>query len=195
MKLLIKNMVCSRCVRVVREDIEKIGIKVAKTDLGYVELAETVTQIQLKAIEITLNNSGFELISDERLAIIEETKLLIINEIHSDSPLKVSSENFSDFLVKKLNYDYSYLSSSFSTFEKTTIEKYIISQKIERAKELLFNGNLNLSEIAWKLGYSSVAHLSNQFKQIVGITPTEFKNSKLKKRNSIDTLQNHVNLI
>ncbi|MER0441385.1 helix-turn-helix transcriptional regulator [Emticicia sp. W12TSBA100-4] len=195
MKLLIKNMVCSRCVRVVREDIEKIGIKVAKTDLGYVELVETVTQIQLKAIEITLNNSGFELITDERLAIIEEIKLLIINEIHSDFSLKVSSENFSDFLVKKLNYDYSYLSSSFSTFEKTTIEKYIISQKIERTKELLFNGNLNLSEIAWKLGYSSVAHLSNQFKQIVGITPTEFKNSKLKKRNSIDTLQNHVNLV
>ncbi|GAB2618762.1 hypothetical protein GCM10027035_13700 [Emticicia sediminis] len=195
MKLLIKNMVCSRCVRVVREDLEKIGIKVSKADLGYVELEETATQLQLKAIENTLNNSGFELISDERLAIIEEIKLLIINEIHSDFSLKVSSENFSDFLVKKLNYDYSYLSSSFSTFEKTTIEKYIISQKIERTKELLFNGNLNLSEIAWKLGYSSVAHLSNQFKQIVGITPTEFKNSKLKKRNSIDTLQNHVNLV
>lgn len=195
MKLLIKNMVCSRCVRVVREDLEKIGIKVSKADLGYVELEETATQFQLKAIENTLNNSGFELISDERLAIIEEIKLLIINEIHSDFSLKVSSENFSDFLVKKLNYDYSYLSSSFSTFEKTTIEKYIISQKIERTKELLFNGNLNLSEIAWKLGYSSVAHLSNQFKQIVGITPTEFKNSKLKKRNSIDTLQNHVNLV
>lgn len=188
-------MVCSRCVRVVREDLEKIGIKVSKTDLGYVELVETATQLQLKAIENTLNNSGFELISDERLAIIEEIKLLIINEIHSDFSLKVSSENFSDFLVKKLNYDYSYLSSSFSAFEKTTIEKYIISQKIERTKELLFNGNLNLSEIAWKLGYSSVAHLSNQFKQIVGITPTEFKNSKLKKRNSIDTLQNHVNLV
>lgn len=195
MKLLIKNMVCSRCVRVVREDLEKIGIKVSKTDLGYVELEETATQFQLKAIENTLNNSGFELISDERLAIIEEIKLLIINEIHSDFSLKVSSENFSDFLVKKLNYDYSYLSSSFSAFEKTTIEKYIISQKIERTKELLFNGNLNLSEIAWKLGYSSVAHLSNQFKQIVGITPTEFKNSKLKKRNSIDTLQNHVNFV
>ena len=195
MKLLIKNMVCSRCVRVVREDLESIGIKVSKTDLGYVELVETATQLQLKAIENTLNNSGFELISDERLAIIEEIKLLIINEIHSDFSLKVSSENFSDFLVKKLNYDYSYLSSSFSTFEKTTIEKYIISQKIERTKELLFNGNLNLSEIAWKLGYSSVAHLSNQFKQIVGITPTEFKNGKLKKRNSIDSPQNLVNLV
>ena len=195
MKLLIKNMVCNRCVRVVREDLESIGIKIAKTDLGYVELVETATQIQLEAIENTLNNSGFELISDQRLALIEEIKLLIINEIHSDISLKVSSENFSDFLVKKLNYDYSYLSSIFSAFEKTTIEKYIIFQKIERTKELLFNGNLNLSEIAWKLGYSSVAHLSNQFKQIVGITPTEFKNSKLKKRNSIDSPQNLVNLV
>lgn len=194
MKLLIKNMVCSRCVRVVREDLESIGIKISNTDLGYVELVETATQLQLQAIENTLNNSGFELISDQRLAIIEEIKLLIINEIHSDISLKVSSENFSDFLVKKLNYDYSYLSSIFSAFEKTTIEKYVISQKIERTKELLFNGSLNLSEIAWKLGYSSVAHLSNQFKQIVGITPTEFKNSKSKKRNSIDAPQNLVNL-
>lgn len=195
MKLLIKNMVCSRCVRVVREDLEGIGIKISKTDLGYVELVETATQLQLQTIENTLNNSGFEIISDQRLAIIEEIKLLIINEIHSDISLKGSSENFSDFLVKKLNYDYSYLSSIFSAIEKTTIEKYIISQKIERTKELLFNGNLSLSEIAWKLDYSSVAYLSNQFKQIVGITPTEFKNSKLKQRNSIDAPQNLVNLV
>lgn len=195
MKLLIKNMVCSRCVRVVREDLEGIGIKISKTDLGYVELVETATQLQLQTIENTLNNSGFEIISDQRLAIIEEIKLLIINEIHSDISLKGSSENFSNFLVKKLNYDYSYLSSIFSAIEKTTIEKYIISQKIERTKELLFNGNLSLSEIAWKLDYSSVAYLSNQFKQIVGITPTEFKNSKLKQRNSIDAPQNLVNLV
>lgn len=195
MKLLIKNMVCNRCVRVVREDLERIGIKVSKTDLGYVELVETANQLQLQAIENTLNNAGFELISDQRLAIIEEIKLLIINEIHSEISLKDSSENFSDFLVKKLKYDYSYLSSIFSAYEKTTFEKYIIAQKIERTKELLFNQKLSLSEIAWKLEYSSVAYLSNQFKQIVGITPTEFKNSKFKKRNSIDSPQNLVNLV
>lgn len=195
MKLLIKNMVCSRCIRVVHEDLESIGIKVLKTELGYVELAQNATQLQLETIKNALNSSGFELISDQRLAIIEEIKLLIINEIHSDISLKISSENFSDFLIKKLNYDYSYLSSIFSAFEKTTIEKYIISQKIERTKELLFNGNLNLSEIAWKLGYSSVAYLSNQFKQIVGITPTQFKNSKSKRRNTIDAPQNLVNLV
>lgn len=195
MKLLIKNMVCDRCVRVVREDLENIGLKVAKTELGYVELAEQASSIQFQAIKDTLQNSGFELITDHRLAIVEQVKLLIINEVYELNTNKSSSQNFSDFLVKRLGYDYSFISSLFSNIEKTTIEKYFIVQKIERTKELLFNGELSLSEIAWKLNYSSVAHLSNQFKQLVGITTSEFKKIEHKKRHSIDQLQNDVNSI
>ncbi|MFY7908366.1 MAG: helix-turn-helix domain-containing protein [Emticicia sp.] len=195
MKLLIKNMVCDRCIRVVRQDLENIGIKVTKTALGYVELAEQATISQFQDIKNTLQNSGFELITDQRLAIVEQIKLLVINEVYQLDTDKSSSQNFSDFLVKKLGYDYSFISSLFSSIEKTTIEKYIIAQKIERTKELLFNGDLSLSEIAWKLNYSSVAHLSNQFKQIMGITPSEFKKIENKKRHSIDQLQNDVNSI
>lgn len=195
MKLLIKNMVCDRCIRVVRQDLENIGIKVSKTELGYVELAEQVNTFQFQAIKHTLQNSGFELITDQRLAIVEQIKLLVINEVYQLNTDKNSSQNFSDFLVKKIGYEYSFISSLFSSVEKTTIEKYVIAQKIARTKELLFNGDLSLSEIAWKLNYSSVAHLSNQFKQLVGITPSEFKKVEHKKRHSIDQLQNDVNSI
>lgn len=188
-------MVCDRCIRVVRQDLENIGIKVTKTALGYVELAEQANISQFQAIKNTLQNSGFELITDQRLAVVEQIKLLVINEVYQLNTDKSSSQNFSDFLVKKLGYDYSFISSLFSSIEKTTIEKYIIAQKIERTKELLFNGDLSLSEIAWKLNYSSVAHLSNQFKQIMGITPSEFKKIENKKRHSIDHLQNDVNSI
>lgn len=195
MKLLIKNMVCDRCIRVVRQDLENIGIKISKTELGYVELAEQVNTFQFQAIKHTLQNSGFELITDQRLAIVEQIKLLVINEVYQLNTDKNSSQNFSDFLVKKIGYEYSFISSLFSSVEKTTIEKYVIAQKIARTKELLFNGDLSLSEIAWKLNYSSVAHLSNQFKQLVGITPSEFKKVEHKKRHSIDQLQNDVNSI
>ncbi len=188
-------MVCDRCIRVVRQDLENIGIKVSKTELGYVELAEQVNTFQFQAIKHTLQNSGFELITDQRLAIVEQIKLLIINEVYQLNTDKNSSQNFSDFLVKKIGYEYSFISSLFSSVEKTTIEKYVIAQKIARTKELLFNGDLSLSEIAWKLNYSSVAHLSNQFKQLVGITPSEFKKVEHKKRHSIDQLQNDVNSI
>lgn len=188
-------MVCDRCIRVVRQDLENIGIKVSKTELGYVELAEQVNTFQFQAIKHTLQNSGFELITDQRLAIVEQIKLLVINEVYQLNTDKNSSQNFSEFLVKKIGYEYSFISSLFSSIEKTTIEKYVIAQKIARTKELLFNGDLSLSEIAWKLNYSSVAHLSNQFKQLVGITPSEFKKVEHKKRHSIDQLQNDVNSI
>lgn len=186
-------MVCNRCVRVVREDLENIGIKVSKTEIGYVELAEKASTSQFQAIKNTLQNSGFELITDHRLAIVEQVKLLIINEVYQLNNDRPTFQNFSDYLIQKLDCDYSFISNLFSSVEKTTIEKYFITQKIERTKELLFNGELSLSEIAWKLNYSSVAHLSNQFKQVVGISPSEFKKIENKKRNSIDQLQNDVN--
>lgn len=195
MQLLIKNMVCNRCVRVVREELERIGLSVSKVELGIASINLTGTAIQYDVIQHALQKEGFELIEDHKASIIERIKHLIINEIHHHKSEKPASQNFSDFLVGKIGYEYSYLSNLFSSVEKTTIEKYIIAQKIERTKALLLNGEISLSEIAWQLDYSSVAHLSNQFKQVEGISPSEFKKNNLNTRVSIDAVKNHVSLI
>lgn len=188
-------MVCNRCVRVVREDLENIGLKVSNIDLGFVEIEGNLDETFYKQVQNLLQKDGFELIENHQSAIVENIKRLIINEIHSGKNEKPLSQNFSDFLVKHIGHEYSYLSTLFSTIEKTTIEKYIIAQKIERTKELLFNGELNLSEIAWNLEYSSVAHLSNQFKQVVGITPSEYKRQKSKNRLPLDGVNKHVTIL
>lgn len=188
-------MVCNRCVRVVKEELEKIGFSVSKVELGIATIHLTGDAIQYDLIQNALNKEGFELIEDHKTSIIERIKHLIINEIHHNKGEKPASQNFSDFLVRKIGYEYSYLSNLFSSLEKTTIEKYIIAQKIERTKALLLNGELSLSEIAWSLDYSSVAHLSNQFKQVEGISPTEFKRNNQNTRLSIDTVKNHVSLV
>lgn len=195
MQLLIKNMVCNRCIRVVREDLENIGLKISKIELGLVDIEANPDKILYKQIQKTLQKSGFELIEDHHIAIVEQVKRLIINEIHWKKGQKPESQNFSDFLVKNTNFEYSYLSSLFSSIEKTTIEKYIIGQKIELTKELLSYGEQNLSEIAWGLGYSSVAYLSNQFKQIVGITPSEYKRQIIKNRMPLDNVNNIVTIL
>jgi AraC family transcriptional regulator len=194
MQLLIKNMVCNRCVRVVREELEKIGVSVSKVELGIATVNLTGNPAQYGLIQDTLQKEGFELIEDHKASIIERIKHFIINEVHHNKSEKPASQNFSDFLVKKIGYEYSYLSNLFSSVEKTTIEKYIIAQKIERTKALLLNGELSLSEIAWQLDYSSVAHLSNQFKQVEGISPSEFKRNNQNTRLSIDAVKNHVSL-
>ncbi len=195
MQLLIKNMVCNRCVRVVREELEKIGLSVSKVELGIATINLTGDVIQYDLIQNTLQKEGFELIEDHKASIIESIKHLVINEIHHHTSEKPASQNFSDFLVRKIGYEYSYLSNLFSSVEKTTIEKYIIAQKIERTKALLLNGEISLSAIAWQLDYRSVAHLSNQFKQVEGTTPSEFKRNNLNTRLSIDLLKNHVSLV
>lgn len=195
MQLLIKNMVCNRCVRVVREELEKIGLNVSKVELGIATINLTGNDIQYDLIQNTLQKEGFELIEDHKTSIIEHIKHLIINEIHHNKGEKPTSQNFSDFLVKKIGYEYSYLSNLFSSVEKTTIEKYIIAQKIERTKALLLNGDRSLSEIAWQLDYSSVAHLSNQFKQVEGVSPSEFKRNNQNTRLSIDSVKNHASII
>lgn len=195
MQLLIKNMVCNRCVRVVREELEKIGLNVSKVELGIATINLMGDTIQYDLIQDTLQKEGFELIEDHKASIIEHIKHLVINEIHHNKGEKPASQNFSDFLVRKLGYEYSYLSNLFSSVEKTTIEKYIIAQKIERTKALLLNGEANLSAIAWQLDYSSVAHLSNQFKQVEGISPSEFKRNNQNTRLSIDAVKNHVSLV
>ena len=193
MQLLIKNMVCNRCVRVVREELENLGLTVSQVELGIATISSNATSINTDLIQSTLQKAGFELIEDPRSSVIEQIKHLIINEIHHHKGEKPLSQNFSDFLVGKLGYEYAYLSTLFSSTEKMTIEKYIIAQKIERTKALLLNGELSLSEIAWKLDYSSVAHLSNQFKQVEGNTPTDFKRKNNNTRLSIDALNNYVN--
>ncbi len=179
-------MVCDRCKMVVRSALEALELNPIKVDLGEVEIQAEPDKLKLEHTDAALKKLGFELIDDRKSRIIEKIKNCIVHLIHhSGEHLKV---NFSDYLSAQLNYDYNYLSALFSELEGRTIEKYLISQKIERVKELLVYRELTLSEIADDLGYSSVAHLSNQFKKITGLTPTHFKNLTENRRSSISDL-------
>ncbi len=164
---------------IVRSELEDLGLHPTVLELGEVEVLETPTKEQLDKLKAALASSGLELMEDKKSQIIERIKTIIIEMIHySEEPL---ATNFSDFLSKELHYDYRYLSTLFSEVKGTTIEHYIISHKIERAKELIIYNELNLTEIAYKLHYSSVAHLSNQFKKVTGLTPSFFKKMKHKR--------------
>jgi AraC family transcriptional regulator len=178
MKLYIKNMVCDRCKRVVREDLENLGITLTSVQLGEVETSDEIDPEQMKAVKKVLEDSGFDLLDDRKLAIVEHIKTLIIDEVQNLKSLKPAQMNFSDYLSEKLGYEYSYLSGLFSSETGQTIEHYIIAQKIEKVKEWLSYNELTLSEMAWRLSYSSPAHLSNQFKKVTGMTPGEFKRTK-----------------
>lgn len=167
-------MVCDRCILVVRQELEKLGLKPVSIKLGEVEIATEPTAAQLNQVKQNLSSLRFELLDNSRKKLIEKIKNIVIEQIHySDADDK---HNFSEILSTKLLKDYSYLSNLFSDVEGITIEKYIINQKIEKVKELLVYDELSLSEIAFKLGYSSVAHLSSQFKKVTGLTPSHFKN-------------------
>ncbi|MCE7066310.1 helix-turn-helix domain-containing protein [Dyadobacter sp. CY326] len=179
MKLHIKNMVCDRCKRVVREELEKLGITLTSVELGEVETAQNIDPEQLMSVKKALEVNGFDLLDDRRLAIVEHIKTLIIEEVQYLKGHKPAQQNFSDYLSDKIGYEYSYLSNLFSTETGQTIEQYIIAQKTEKVKEWLSYDELTLSEMAWRLSYSSTAHLSNQFKKVTGMTPGEFKKSKL----------------
>lgn len=180
-------MVCIRCRMIVSSLLENLGIDYRNLILGEVELINHISQEQLDSLDIALRKYGLELIIDQRAKIIEKVKSIIIEQIHySEEELKI---NFSDLLSKQLNYSYKYLSNLFSEMHGATIENFIIKQKIERVKELLVYDELNLSEIAWKLNYSSVQHLSNQFKKVTGLTPTFFKNMKNKRRIDINNIE------
>jgi AraC family transcriptional regulator len=185
--LYIKNMVCGRCIKVVREELEKLGLKIIDISLGEVSI-EGNAEPKKEEIRKVLSENGFELLEEKKASLIEQLKVLIIELIYKDEKIKPASMNYSEFIQKRLGYDYHYLSSLFSSTEQITIEHYIILQKIERAKELLKYGELTLSEIAYKLGYSSVQHLSNQFKKVTGLNATQFKNLSLNQRNPIDNL-------
>jgi AraC-like DNA-binding protein len=184
MQLYIRNMVCNRCILVVKNELEKIGYKPLTVQLGEVELKEELPPGELEIFQNRLNDLGFELIDDSKSKLIEKIKLLVIQLIHhGDGQMH---ENYSGYIASKLNKEYNYLSHLFSEVEGTTIEKYIINQKIERVKELLVYNELTLSEIADSLGYSSVAHLSGQFRKVTGLTPSYFKKLKENKRKPLD---------
>ncbi len=181
-------MVSNRCKMAVKEDLKKLGLHFIVVDLGEVEIMEDLSAEQLSQLKIALLNTGFELMDDKRAVLIERIKNTIIEMVHySNELIKI---NFSNYLSEKLNHDYTYMSNLFSEVQGTTIEQFIISHKIERIKELIIYGELNITEIAWKMNYSSVAHLSNQFKKMTGLTPSHFKQLKEKRRSPIEEIGN-----
>jgi len=186
MKLYIKYMVSIRCKMVVKEELRKLGLHFTTVELGTVEVMENITQEQRDQLKIALLKSGLELMDDKKAILIEKIQNVIVEMVHYEDELP--KVNFSDYLSEKLNYDYTYLANLFSETKGITIEHFIILHKIERVKELIIYNELNLSEIAWKLHYSSVAHLSNQFKKITGLTPSFFKSLKHKKRTTLENV-------
>ena len=182
--IFIKNMVCDRCIMVVQNELEKLGLDAKNIKLGEVILSKEITSLEKENLSKTLEPLGFEVIDDKKGRIIEKIKNIIIDLVHhQDSDVKT---NISDVLSDKLHHDYNYLSNMFSEVEGTTIEKYFIAQKVEKVKELLVYDELSLSEIANRLNYSSVAYLSNQFKKVTGLTPSHFKQIKEDKRKPLD---------
>jgi AraC family transcriptional regulator len=177
--LYIKNMVCDRCKLVVTQELEKLGLHPQKTELGQVEIQESnLSPQQQHQIDAALKAVGFERIDDRKARLIETVKNKVRQTIHHSGRVSLKV-NWSTILSEEVHYDYGYISSLFSSMEGTTLEHYIIRQKIERAKELLFYDELTLTEIADVLGYSSVAHLSAQFKKVTGLTPSDMKKFRL----------------
>ncbi len=181
-------MISNRCKIAVKEELKKLGLHFIVVDLGEVEIMENITPEQRELVKTALFNSGFELMDNKRAVLIEKIKNTVIEMVHhSDEIIKT---NFSNYLSEKLNHDYTYLANLFSEVQGTTIEQFIISHKIERIKELIIYGEQNITEIAWKMNYSSVAHLSNQFKKVTGLSPSHFKQLKDKRRSPIEELGN-----
>ena len=173
-------MVCIRCQMVVKSELERLGLHYTSVELGEAEISGNISTEQLDLLNVALKKAGLALMDDNKTILVEKIKTIIIEMVHySDEQIKI---NLSDYLSEKLNHNYTYLSNLFTEVKGTTIEKFYLSHKIEKVKELLVYDELNLTEIAWKLHYSSVAHLSNQFKKMTGLTPSHFKNLKNNKR-------------
>ncbi len=182
----IKNMVCPRCVESVKNIFRELEINVIDISLGEVKTEDEINENKQRALAVKLKGHGFELLEDNKSKLIGVIKATIIETIHyNDEPLNV---NFSTLLSEKLHYEYSYLSRLFSSVEGITIEKFIVAQKIEKVKEFIFYDELTLSEIAFRMNYSSVAHLSSQFKKETGMTPTEYKKQRGPGRRPIDSI-------
>ena len=183
-KLFIKNMVCSRCIMVVRNELEKLDLHPKNVALGEVTLDKELSTEERKQFGDALNPLGFLIIDDKKSRLIEKIKNVIINLVHHQDGIQ--KNNLSDILSKEIHHDYNYLSNLFSEVEGITIEKFYIAQRVEKVKELLVYDELSLSEIAFQLNYSSVAYLSNQFKKVTGLSPSHFKKVREEKRKSLD---------
>lgn len=179
-------MVSSRCKASVKETLRHLGLHFVIVDLGEIEVMENLTPEQRVQLNTELQKTGLELMDDKRAILIEKIKVTIVQMVHhSNEILKV---NFSDYLAEKLDHDYTYMANLFSEIQGCTIEQFIIQHKVERIKELIIYGELNITEIAWKMNYSSVAHLSNQFKKVTGLSPTHFKNLKDRRRKPLEEI-------
>ncbi len=179
-------MVSLRCKMMVKEELKKLGLRYVTVDLGVVEILEDITQEQHNQLKINLLHSGLELLDDKKSILIEKIKDVIVEMIHYSDELP--DVNYSDYISEKVQQDYTYLSNTFSEVKGITIQQFIIIHKIEKVKELILYDELNLTEIAYKLHYSSVAHLSNQFKKITGLSPSFFKKLKQKRQSNLENL-------
>lgn len=186
MRLYIKYMVSLRCKMMVKEELKKLGLSYVIVELGMVEIMENISQKQRDQLRENLLTSGLQLLDDRKSILIEKIKNAVTEMVHYAD--EFSKVNHSDYLAEKLNHDYTYLANLFSEVQGTTIEHYVISHKIEKVKELLVYDELNLTQISYKLNYSSVAHLSNQFKKVTGLTPSHFKKLKDARRKSLEDL-------
>lgn len=186
MILYIKYMVSLRCKMLVKSELEKLGLDWISVDLGRVEILDDITNEQLEQFRIAIKKSGLELLDDKKNILVEKIKNVIIEMIHYSD--EIPEVNDSYYISEKLDYDYTYLSNIFTEVKGETIQQYIIKHKIERVKELLLYDELTLTEISYRLNYSSVAHLSNQFKKITGLTPTYYRSLKDKRLKSIEDL-------
>ena len=175
LKLYIKYMLSARCKTVVKEELKKLHLHFVVVDLGEVEIMEELSEAQLDDLGKALMVSGLELMEDKRGALVEKIKSSIILMVQSSSPEQKTRTNLSDFLSEKLNQDYTLLANLFSEMQGTTVEQFFIAQKVERVKELIMYHDFTFTEIAYQMNYSSIAHLSNQFKKETGLTPTHFK--------------------
>lgn len=179
-------MVSLRCKMMVQEELKRLGLKYVIVDLGVAEVLEDITENQRQLLKKKLLKSGLELLDDKKSILIEKIKNVITEMIHYSE--EMPKENYSDYISHKLGYDYTYLANTFSEVKGITIQQFIIMHKIERVKELLLYDELNLTEISYKLNYSSVAHLSNQFKKITGLSPSFYKQMKQKRKGNLENL-------
>ena len=179
-------MVCIRCQMMVKSELEKLGLSYSYVKIGEANIADDAQPEQLAQLNITLRKSGLLLMDNKKSILVEKIKSTIIELVHyTEDQIKV---NLSDYLSEKLNHDYTYMANLFSEVKGTTIEKFYLAHKIEKVKELIVYDELNLTEIAYKMHYSSVAHLSNQFKKFTGLTPSHFRNLKHKRRDTLEDL-------
>jgi AraC-like DNA-binding protein len=186
MKIYIKYMVSQRCKMMVRDEIDRLGLRYTIIELGFVELPDDITQQQHDELKKNLYHSGLEVLDDKRSILIEKIKNVITEMIHYTDVLPKT--NYSEYISEKLNYDYTYLANAFSEVKGITIQQFIILNKVEKVKELLLYDELNLTEIAYKLHYSSVGHLSNQFKKVTGLSPSFYKKLKQKRNSNLENV-------